>query len=238
MDREQLVRDLVRLRRAHLRHPDDEDLAAVRADLERAVGPTVGRAVSARLLGVSQTALDRWIARGEVPAVLTPAGRREVPLAALVELLDAVEASGPRRHPLAAVLRRRGVTEQAPRRRPADAPAGAGAPAGAHAPAGADAPAGGHRAADLRGLAYHRAVARRLDDALVADALARLRRWRAEERIHPRYADAWERLLTGPRARLRRAIVADDEAGAALRQSSPLAGALGEAERRRVLASA
>jgi hypothetical protein len=66
----------------------------VRASVERAVGPTVGRAASARLLGVSQTALDRWIASGDVPVALTPGGRREVPLAALAELIDAVERQG------------------------------------------------------------------------------------------------------------------------------------------------
>lgn len=214
MDSEQLVRDVARLRRAHRRHPHDGDIAAVRRDLERAAGPTVGRAATARLLGVSQTALDRWIAAGEVPEVLTPAGRREVPVAVVADLLDAL-AQQPRdeRHPLAAILRGRRVA--APRRAPRPAP--------------------GHRAAEERGLAYHRAVARRLDDAIVADALARLRRWREEGRIHPRYADRWEELLTGPRTRLRRAIAADDDEGAALRQSSPLAGVLTEAERRRVL---
>jgi hypothetical protein len=74
-----------------------------------------------------------------------------------------------------------------------------------------------------------------LDDAVVADALVRLRRWRLERRIHPRYADAWETLLTGPRSRLRATIVADDDEGAALRQSSPLAGVLSEDERRRAI---
>lgn len=110
LTREQLVRDAVRLRRAHHRQPHDEDLAAVRASIERAAGPTVGRAASARLLGVSQTALDRWIGTGDVPTVLTPGGRREVPLPALVDLLEALDARRAtitERHPLAAVLRER-----------------------------------------------------------------------------------------------------------------------------------
>jgi len=92
-----------------------------------------------------------------------------------------------------------------------------------------------HRAAEERALGYHRAVARRLDDAVVADALARLRRWREQGRIHSRYAEEWEALLTGPRTRLRAAITADNDEAAALRQSSPLAGALSEAERRRAV---
>lgn len=212
MDCEQLVRDVARLRRAQRRHPDDEDLAAVRFDLERAAGPTIGRAATARLLGISQPALDRWITAGKVPAVLTPSGRREVPVNAVADLLDALaERPVGDRHPLAAVL---GRGTAAPRR---------------------PQPANGHGTAEQRGLAYHRAVARRLDDAVVADALARLRRWRADRRIHPRYADEWEALLTGPRSRLRAAITADDDHAAALRQSSPLAGALSEDERLRVL---
>jgi hypothetical protein len=214
MDREQLVRDVARLRRAHRRHPGDEDLAAVRVDLERAAGPTIGRAATARLLGVSQPALDRWIAAGKVPAVLTPTGRREVPVATAVDLLDALaERPNGERHPLGAILR---AGPTVPSRPPRGAPAG-------------------HRTAEQRALGYHRAVARRLDDAVIADALVRLRRWREERRIHPRYADRWEALLTGPRAQLRRAILADDDEGRALRQSSPFAGALSEDERRRAL---
>lgn len=211
-DRSDLIRDAVRLRRAHRRNPADEDLEAVRASLERAAGPTVGRAASARLLGVSQTALDRWIATGDVPVVLTPHGRREVPLAALLDLIEAVEAHGAERRPLAAALRVQRASTTPPRRH-RDQPSG-------------------HRAAELRGLAYHRAVARRLDDAHMADARARLRRWRDEGRIHPRYADAWEELLTGPRSRLLELLRADDADAATLRQSSPFAGALDERERR------
>jgi hypothetical protein len=214
LEQAEIVRDVARIRRAHRRHPDDADLAAVRLDLERAAGPTIGRAATARLLGVSQTALDRWIAAGAVPAVLTPDGRREVPVAAVADLLDAL-AERPRseRHPLAAILRT--PRSLAPRR--------------------AASPASDHRAAEQRSLAYHRAVARRLNDEVVADALVRLRRWRQDGRIHPRYAEAWEALLTGPRMRLRAAMTADDDEAAALRQSSPFAGTLSEPERRRVL---
>lgn len=213
MDRTKLLPALLHVRRAQRRHPADDDLATARADLERAVGTTVGRAASARLLGVSQTALDRWIAAGDVPVVLTPTGRREVPTAALADLLDALaERPSGERHPLAAVLRAEGTTR--PRKAPAH---------------------DDHRGAEQRALDYHRAVARRLDDRIVADALARLRRWEDERKIHPRYAHAWRELLSGPRPLLRRAITADDDEAAALRQSSPLAGALSEPERRAAL---
>lgn len=215
LDQAHLVRDAALLRRAHHRHPADDDLVAVRANLERAAGPTVGRAATARLLGVSQTALDRWIAAGDVPVVLTPRGRREVPLRAVLDLLDAVEAHADRARPLAAAMRARHGAW--PSR------------------AGGDGPPTGHRTAELRGLAYHRTIAERLDDALIADALVQLHRWRDEGRIHPRYADRWAELLNGPREQLAEALRADDEHAATLRQSSPFAGMLDELERRALL---
>jgi hypothetical protein len=195
--------------------------------LERAVGPSVARAAAARLLGVSQTALDRWISLGEIPVVETPTGRREVPLPALLDLLEAVEArrrTDGDRHALGAVLRERGA-------RAAQLDARSLLPRGqVRAKRGS-----GHRAAELRALAYHRAVAQRLDDEAVLDALARFRRWRSEGRIHPRYADQWEALLRGPLKRLQRTLREDSERAAALRQSSPFTGSLNEQTRRRVL---
>jgi hypothetical protein len=224
LSREQTIRDIARLRRAQGRAPGDEDLAAVREDLERAVGPTVARAAAARLLGVSQTALDRWVTLGEIPVVTTPRGRREVPLPPLLDLLAAVEKqrrSAEDPHALGTVLRER-------RARAARLTARTLLP-----PAAME--ASGHRPAELRSLAYHRAVAQRLDDETTRDALARVHRWRAEGRIHPRYADAWETLLTGPRTRLVHTLREDSEQAAALRQSSPLAGTLDEQTRRRVI---
>jgi hypothetical protein len=216
---EQMAPALMQLRRAHRRHPDDPDLADARAAFERATGPTVSRAASARLLGVSQTAIDRRIAAGDVPVVMTASGRWEVPLTPLLDLLEAVEQRRRRGslRPLAAVVRDRRGTAGEPVR--SDAAHGGG----------------GHRRAELRGRAYHEAIAGRIDDAAIADALVRLRRWRGEGRIHPTYADAWEGLLSGPRERLLDALRADDERAVALRQSSPLAGLLDERERRALL---
>jgi hypothetical protein len=68
-----------------------------------------------------------------------------------------------------------------------------------------------------------------------ARARRKLRRWREEGRIDPRYAQAWEDVLAMPMAQIREVITADDERGRDLRQSSPLAGLLSEPERRRIL---
>lgn len=221
--KEQLVRNIVRLRRAEMLCPASEDIAAVRTDLERVAGPTVARAMAARLLGVSQTALDRWIARGDIPAVMTPAGRREVPLRALVELVEAVEARV-ERHPLASVLRQR--RSDAERLDPRALLPARYRGSGDHH---------GHRGAELRALAYHRAVARRLDERIVRDALQRVRTWRSEGKLDPRYADEWEQVLSSPLPRIAKLIGSDSERARQLRQSSPFAGALSEPERRRAL---
>jgi hypothetical protein len=45
-------------------------------------------------------------------------------------------------------------------------------------------------------LAYHRLVAERLDERLVAQARRRLERWRANGSIHPQWAAQWERTLS------------------------------------------
>lgn len=226
-DKEQLFRHIVRLKRAEQLSPAREEIAAVRSDLERTVGPTVRRAMAARLLGVSQTALDRWIAQGDIPSVITPSGRHEVPLRALIQLVEAVEEekrSGDGRHPLASVLRqRRSVAEQLdPRmilptrylRRDRNR---------------------GHRRAELRSLAYHRAIGQRLDAQLAGEALDRLREWRSEGKIDPRYAEQWEEVLSRPLPRIAKLIGSDSERARELRQNSPFAGLLSEPERRRVL---
>jgi hypothetical protein len=227
-NREKLIRDLVRLRRAEASAPESPDLLAVRETLEELVGSSVSRALAARVLGVSQTALDRRIRRGDVSVVPTDGGRWEVPVRALVDLAEAVEALGAlpggaqsalgvvldERRRDAAQLERRDIL---PRRylRTAER----------H----------GHRRAELQTLAYHRAVARRLTPRMVRDAKQRLARWRKGGKVDERYAQAWERLLDEPLPTVARMIVQDSQRGRDLRQNSPFAGALNQQERRRVL---
>ena len=86
----QLFEQIVRLRRVERELPGNTDILAVRTELEDELGPTVTRSAAARFLGLSHTALQRWEACGDLPLVLTPAGRPEVPVAALVVLCEAV----------------------------------------------------------------------------------------------------------------------------------------------------
>jgi len=71
----------------------------------------------------------------------------------------------------------------------------------------------GHRIADLRSLALHSAVARRVREnpALLDAVQARVQRWRLHGDVAPYYVAAWEALLNGPREELLATLVRDDE---------------------------
>jgi hypothetical protein len=102
-----LVDGIVSLRRAE-RVPDvAADVSPVRRELETRLGPTLSRSRAAQILGVSQTALDRWVAAGQIPIVLSPGGRREVPRQFVVELrewIGELRGKDSKRHPLARAL--------------------------------------------------------------------------------------------------------------------------------------
>jgi hypothetical protein len=217
-----LVRSIARLRKAHRLGSQAvrDEIEPVLAHLEGLVGQTVSRAEAARLLGISQTALDRWVAKGELASVLTPRGRREVPLAHVVDLIERIEAGNA---DVASVMR--------DRRRAAETITTAGLLPRQHREPGLH----GHRRAELHSLAYHRAVARHLDEAMVGEARRRLSRWRQQGRIHPRWAREWERVLALPVSEISRTIGSDTPRARQLRQSSPFAGMLTEQERRRIL---
>lgn len=219
---ERMIRIVAQLRQIE-RDPDlagaiGDALADVRGNIQDILPATVSRASAARLLGITQTAVDRWIASGDIAAVTTPAGRREVPLAHLASLLEEVEerrrVEGGR--VVAAVMRERRTRaanlnpdELVPRRRRPRT----------------------HRTAETRSLAYHRAVAARLDARLVRDARRRLKTWRDNGRIHAHWASEWERILDAPLSEIRRVLRSTSVHATELRQSSPFAGVLTEQER-------
>lgn len=223
-ERERTLENIARLRRVEKEMPDG-DIAIVREDLEAQLGGTVPRSLSASMLGVSHTALNNWIAAGDVPVAITERGRKEVPIPALLELWDRVveeRKSGRRKlHLLEPIMiearrpaerMRPGVVLPKPDERPDP-----------------------HRVAELRGLAYHRALAPRLRRPMIDEAQRKLARWRRDGRINPRYAEAWESVFAMPMAEIRKVIAADDARGRDLRQNSPLAGLLSEPERRKIL---
>lgn len=223
-ERERILENIARLRRAEKERPN-ADIAMVREDLESQLGGTVSRSLSANLLGVSHTALNHWIAAGDVPVVISRGGRKEIPIPTLLELQERVaeqRRSGRRKlHTLEPIMVE--ARHRAERMRPRAAVSGSGRRSGAH------------RTPELRSLAYHRAIAPRLRRPMIAEAQRKLRRWREDGRIAPHYADLWEEVFAMPMAEIRRAITADDQRGRDLRQNSPLAGLLSEPERRKIL---
>lgn len=229
---EQLVGDVLRLRGAERVREVADQVAPVRRRLESTIGPTLSRAMAGRVLGVSQPALDRWVASGDVPTVITPSGRREVPRNVVIELaeqLKALEHQGVHRHRLAAALNQR--REQAASRRNALETA-------THT-AGESRRSGrtprGHQTAERRSLAYHRLVAARLDEHLRSDARDRLASWAEEGKIHPRDLERWRQVLAQPVGEVAAFISSDAPEARALRQSSPFAGLLTERERREII---
>lgn len=225
-ERKKLFENIVRLRRAEREAPDSRDIVAVRTDLEHKLGETVPRSFAAQLLGVSHTGLERWIKAGDVPVVVSRDGRKGVPVAALVDLYEAVRGereSGRRQlHTLEPIMtqgRDRARTMQPRELVPGDSN-------------GVD----GHRVPELRSLAYHRALARRLRRPMVDDALHLIWQWRDTGKIDPRYAEQWEGVLRQPISEIRKVLREDSPFARDLRQNSPFAGLLTEPERRKIIA--
>lgn len=220
-----LFEQIVRLRRAEREAPKSRDLVAVRAELEKELGGTVSPSLAATLLGVSHTAVRRWIGSGDMPVVLDGRGRKAVPVSALVDLYESVraerESGRRRRHTLepAMIAGRERARALQPRALIDEEPAEGDR----------------HRLAQLRSLAYHRALARRLRRQMVDDARHVLWEWRERGVIDPRYADEWESVLDRPVREIRRVLTSDDPRAHDLRQNSPFAGLLTEAERQRIL---
>jgi len=95
-----------------------------------------------------------------------------------------------------------------------------------------------HIVATERSRALHAAVASRLGDGVtLALARARVATWMQSGSIHPRYAMAWDELLSLAEGDIARRLVEQSERMDDLRQVSPFAGALDARERWKILRS-
>lgn len=226
----EILEDVARLRRVERVLPENRDLTAVLSRLEGELGRSVSQRLAAKAIGVSHTALQRWIASGDVPTIYTPEGRREIPISTVLDLADSVagaKAEAKRAsHFLEPVLQE----NRARAKRLRDRPLSRGTASRTRDE--------GHDNASARDLVFHEAVARGLNRETVRAARSRLWRLRQDGRIHPRYAEQWGDALGGTIAEIKNAMVADTEAGRDLRQNSPFAGALSEVERREALRQA
>lgn len=86
----------------------------------------------------------------------------------------------------------------------------------------------GHRTAERRSLAYHRAVADRLeaDPRIIDLARTRVLQWCTSGEVNAAYAESWKRLLELEVPELRALLVDESEQMTALRQVSPFSGAI------------
>ena len=94
-----------------------------------------------------------------------------------------------------------------------------------------------HRIIEARSLAMHCLIARKIeaDRRLLAAARCNLAKWIARYgEDAPRALDEWREILDRPWPEIAALITAADESATRLRQSSPFAGVLTPAERRRV----
>lgn len=96
------------------------------------------------------------------------------------------------------------------------------------------------RLAELRSLAYHREVARRLaeDPGMLRRARTRAAEWASRADRSPQHARLWLDVLSRPVDQIAAFLSGDDETARELRQSTPFAGALSARERWRIWALA
>jgi hypothetical protein len=96
-----------------------------------------------------------------------------------------------------------------------------------------------HSRVDERSLAMHRLVAEKLrtNPALLDRARENLHRWRKTEGSPSLTLAEWETILSGPAAQVAQFLEERSERATRLRQSSPFAGILTEAERQAVYES-
>lgn len=104
-----------------------------------------------------------------------------------------------------------------------------------------DSQAGGtfsyHRVLDARSLALHCLIAQKImaDPSLISIARRNLTAWRRKSAgARPRYLDEWQQILARPWPQVAGLITEQSENATRLRQSSPFAGVLSTAERRRI----
>ncbi|HSU07126.1 MAG TPA: hypothetical protein VLI93_16310 [Acetobacteraceae bacterium] len=96
-----------------------------------------------------------------------------------------------------------------------------------------------HTRVDERSLAMHRLVARKLraNPALLDEARDNLRRWQKMEGSPTLTLSEWENILGGSAAQVAEFLEERSERATRLRQSSPFAGILTEAERQAIYES-
>jgi hypothetical protein len=96
-----------------------------------------------------------------------------------------------------------------------------------------------HSRLDERSLAMHQLIAAkvRADPAMLDKARENVRRWQASDGSPTPALAEWAQILDGPTNKIAQFLVERSERATRLRQSSPFAGILTEAERRTIYES-
>ena len=96
-----------------------------------------------------------------------------------------------------------------------------------------------HSRLDERSLAMHQLIAKKVqaDPALLDKARQNVRRWQESEGSPKLALAEWEQILSAPVNQVAQFLAERSERATRLRQSSPFAGILTEAERRRIYES-
>jgi len=96
-----------------------------------------------------------------------------------------------------------------------------------------------HSRLDERSRAMHRLIAAKVETnpALLDKARENLRRWQGSEGSPKLALAEWEQILSGPISKVTQFLTEQSERATRLRQSSPFAGILTEAERRAIYES-
>jgi hypothetical protein len=96
-----------------------------------------------------------------------------------------------------------------------------------------------HSRLDERSLALHQRIAEKVlaDPALLDKARDNLRSWQQTEGSPKLALAEWEQILSGPTNQIAQFLTEQSERATRLRQSSPFAGVLSEAERKAIYES-
>lgn len=199
--REEILDGLLGLRRVNKLLPGNPDVAKAVAGLEAALGETVPQRTAARALGITHPELTRFLG-SKLKTEDTSRGKAQVVVSSLLDLIEAREEAGERGDVvLAPGSKRRREREQ-------------------NAAAASDA-RDLSQIMEMRALAFHRALARNLDRAMVDRAGEIVAEWRADEKLTAEQADEWERVLAKTVDDVAAAMTDYSPRGKALRDKSP-----------------
>lgn len=200
-EREAMIHGLVGLGRVRALLPGNEDVDRGIAGIKAALGEAVSQRTAAKAIGITHPELSKLISGKELSVIDTSRGRSQVVVESLIAYIEREQVAPPEPP---AWKQRRAAREAAE----AD-------------PVLADQQADLARIMKLRALAFHRALARNLDRAMVDQAKEIVAEWRESGELSTEQAEAWESLLDRPVSDIAAKMTDYSPAGDSLREKSP-----------------